>query len=236
MEPNDFGCAIERRRILWMAPLAFLSPTLGLGASAAEDARNESLSWDEFLTRASREAKTIFDPAGYDEDVYLLRLASEAVRLSSIPEEARTFPFGNLTPAVEFGPVYRGVPFAIIQWRLAPHAYLPPHNHPHYNVLTLGLGGEAEVTHYELDGEAPAFESSAAFRLRRTRTSLIAPRRVSPLTTVRDNIHTFRAGSGGARGIDITTLNGADIGFSFIEIGTALDLGRDVFEAHWRKL
>jgi len=90
------------------------------------------------------------------------------------------------------------------------------------------------VTHYEVDGEAPAFDSPSPFAVRRTRETLIAPRRLSPLTSARDNIHTFRAGPKGARGIDINTQAGKDIGFSFLDIAaSALDASKGTFAARW---
>ncbi len=93
------------------------------------------------------------------------------------------------------------------------------------------------VTHYEVDGEAPPFDATTGFTVRRSRESLIGPRRVSPLTSTRDNIHTFRSGAKGARGIDIITRMGKDIGFSYIDItAKPLDAQRGTYEAKWMKL
>lgn len=101
-------------------------------------------------------------------------------------------------------------------------------------MISIGLEGEAVVTHYDVDGAAPPFDERAPFVVRRTRETLIAPRRISPLTSSRDNIHTFRAGPNGARGIDINTQAGKDIGFSFLEIEPkSLDAARATFQARW---
>ena len=52
---------------------------------------------------------------------------------------------------------------------------------------------------------------------------------------VSDNIHRFEAGRSGARGVDITTLHGADVGFSFIEMGDKpADAGQRIYEAAWK--
>jgi hypothetical protein len=222
---------IERRTILWKLPLA----ATAFFAAIPEVLRSSGpLTWDEFTARATAAAKELYNPDGYDEDAYVYRLASAASGAPDVPANAKTGKFGKLDPPVEFGPVYRGAPIMMVQWKLAPNAWLPPHNHPHYNVISIGLEGEAVVTHYDVDGDAPAFDDRSSFVVRRTRETLIAPRRMSPLTSARDNIHTFRAGPKGARGIDINTLAGKDIGFSFLDITPrALDGARNTFAAKW---
>jgi hypothetical protein len=223
---------LERRTILWKLPLAaaaFLAAIpealRGSGAPAT---------WDDFTARVTAVAKEAYGAGSYDEETYVYRLAAEAVGAPDVPAGAKTGRFGKLDPPVEFGPVYRGAPIMMVQWKLAPNAWLPPHNHPHYNVISIGLEGEAVVTHYDVDGEAPPFDSASPFTVRRTRETLIAPRRLSPLTSSRDNIHTFRSGPKGARGIDINTRAGQDIGFSFLRIEPkALDATRSTYAAKW---
>jgi hypothetical protein len=52
---------------------------------------------------------------------------------------------------------------------------------------------------------------------------------------MRDNIHTFQAGRNGARGIDISTYHGPDVGFSFLDIAaTSKEPERRLFEAAWK--
>ena len=222
----------ERRTILWTLPAA----AAALMTAIPEALRGSSTppTWDEFTTRLSRLAKDLSAPATYDEDTYVYHLAAEAVQACDPPASAKMGRFGKLDPAVEFAPAYRGALIMIVQWRLAPNAWLPPHNHPHYDVVSVGLEGEAVVTHYDLDGDAPPFDIATPFAVRRTRQMLIAPRRVSALTSSRDNIHTFQAGATGARGIDINTRYGKDIGFSFLRIdSTLLDKSRDTYTAKW---
>jgi hypothetical protein len=226
---------IERRTMLWKLPLAaaaFMAaiPEALRGGGAA-------VTWEEFIARITAVAKEAYGSGEFDEDVYLYRLAAEAARAVDVPAAAKMGRFAKLDPAVEFGLVHRAMPIAIVQWKLAPNAWLPPHNHPHYDVLTVGLEGEAVITHYDFDGDAPPFEAASKFAVRRTRETLIAARRMSPLTSLRDNIHTFRAGAKGARGIDINTPKGKDIGFSFLEIAREpLDADRGTYEAKWTKL
>lgn len=223
---------IERRTVLWKLPLA--AAAFLAAVPEALRAGSGPLTWDEFTARTAALAKELSGDDAYDEEAYVYRIAAEAVAAPAVPASVKTGRFGKLDPPVEFGPAFRGVPIMIIAWKLAPHAWLPPHNHPHYNVLSVGLEGEAVVTHYEVDGDAPPFDVASPFAVRRTRETLIAPRRVSPLTSVRDNIHTFRAGANGARGIDINTRHGKDIGFSFLHIDAKpVDATRGTFTARW---
>ena len=226
---------IERRTILWKLPLAgtaFLAaiPEMLRGAGPAP-------TWDDFVKRTNAVAKELYGSGDYDEETYVYRLAAEAARAPDVPAGSKMGRFSKLDPPLEFGPVYRGAPIAIIQWKLSPNGWLPPHNHPHYDVVTIGIEGEAWITHYEVDGDAPQFDATTPFTVRRSRETLIGPRRVSPLTSTRDNIHTFRAGAKGARGFDIITRRGADIGFSFLDIAAKpLDAQRATYEARWMKV
>jgi hypothetical protein len=123
---------IERRTILWKLPLA----ATAFFAALPQALRGSGpLTWDEFTARATAAAKELYNPDGYDEEAYVYRLASAAVGPPDVPAGAKTGKFGKLDPPVEFGPVYRGAPIMMVQWKLAPNAWLPPHNHPHYNVL-----------------------------------------------------------------------------------------------------
>jgi hypothetical protein len=226
---------IERRTILWKLPLAgaaFIAalPEVLRGAGPAP-------TWDDFVKRTTSVAKELYGAGDYDEDMYVYRLSAEAAQAPDVPPGSKMIRLGKLDPPFEFGPVYRGAPIVIVQWRLAPNAWLPAHNHPHYDVVTVGVEGEAVITHYEVDGDAPPFDAATKFTVRRSRETLIAPRRLSPLTSTRDNIHTFRAGAKGARGFDIITRMGKDIGFSYLDIATKpLDAQRATYEAAWMKL
>jgi len=226
---------IERRTILWKLPLAAaafmaaIPEVLRAGGAAP--------TWDDFTARTTAIAKELYGTGDYDEETYIQRIAAEAASAADVPPTAKAGRFAKLDPPVEFGVCYRGAPIFIVQWKLSPNAWLPPHNHPHYNVLTVGLEGEAMMRHYEVDGDAPAFDATSRFAVRRTREQLIAPRRMSALTSSRDNIHTFRAGPKGARGIDIGSLHGKDAGFSFLDIADKpLDPSRATYEATWMKL
>jgi len=193
------------------------------------------IAYEEFASRCRALAKELVSDPKTNEESYLHEIAALAVRLTSVPE--RPFGrFGTYDPPVEFGPLSVEAPLFVIQWRLAPGATLPPHNHPNANVVSLGLEGEARIRNFEVDGDAPDFASTKAFRVRQTHDEFITAGRVNMLSSTRDNIHTFHAGPQGARGIDIGTLVGKQDAFAFVEMGSkAIDAERRVFEARWAK-
>jgi hypothetical protein len=210
---------ISRRRLLWL-PLALAAwprrraraADAAAGADAAADAAG---SLDAFVAAAQPIARRLVaDASRAGQDAYVYQLAALAVRLRQVPPRP-LFPFAA-APGARLAPAYRGSPFFVIEWRLEPHARLPPHDHPSYSVCTVALDGEAEVEHYEPLPDA---------RLRKTRESLLQPGSVDTLSAWRDNIHAFRAGPRGAHGLDITTLHGTDHGFHWIDLDGAATVG-----------
>lgn len=205
------GVTAERRAILW-APLAVAAAT--------------ALDWDDFIRlRPAEAAELARDTSAMGQDAYLHQIAAWAVRLKAAPA-TKLGAFAGLDPKVEFGPSFRGVPFAVIQWRMAPHAVLPAHCHPQASVCTVGV-----------EGEAPAFASGSQtpFLMRETRSQIVSPRRISTLSATRDNIHYFEAGDAGARGLDITTAYGGDGSFSFVAFRPDKPKApnKQLFEAVW---
>lgn len=233
------GVTIERRTIFW-APLALaaamLRPAQPAHAAQAPSAA-PPLDWDDFVRQCAADAAEFArDASEIGQDAYLNRIAAWAVRLKAAPD-TKLGAFQGLDPKVEFGPSFRGVPFAVIQWRMAPHAVLPAHCHPQASVCTVGMEGEARLRHFEVHGPAPAFDSGAKtpFLIRETRSQIVTPRRISTLSATRDNIHYFEAGDAGARGLDITTAYGGSGSFSFVAFqpDKPKDPKKQLFEAVW---
>lgn len=241
---EDEGVSVERRRLLWLpaaalAAFALGSPGKHLAESRAVVVDEGGIGWDDFLKQCVPVSSELHkDSSARGQDAYLFWVASMAVRLKlkTVPA-ARLFKFAELSPPVEFGVGYKGSPFFVVEWRMAPHAVLPPHCHPNASVCTLGLEGETRIRNFQLVGDAPEFTSPKSFKVRETHSELVTPGRVNTLSAARDNIHTFEVGGEGARGIDISTYHGPDIGFSFLDIRekAAAD-ERRVYEAVWRKL
>jgi predicted metal-dependent enzyme (double-stranded beta helix superfamily) len=186
--------------------------------------------WEEFLAEARERGKKVLEQDGVPVDEYLWLLASLASRIDAVPStQMQEVPWTK--PPVSFGMASKGSPFIVLEWQLAPGAVLPPHNHPNASVCTVGLDGEAIVENYEVSGAAPAYESKDLFRVRRTHQEVIAAKRVNTVAPHRDNIHTFRGGAKGARGIDITSMHGAMGPFSYLKIEDAVN--ETTFNARW---
>ena len=252
MKPTDEispGFSESRRRVLGIPAslaAAFILERAG-GCFANELLQEQStmkevntdgrLDWPGFLQQCEPVARELHkDSSPSGQDAYLLWVASNLarVRASEFPR-AKIGRFGTVEPEIRFGVSYRGAPFFIVEWQLEPGALLPPHCHPNASVCTLGLEGEARIRNFEIHGEAPAFTSRQSFLVRETHNEVIAPGRINTLSAKRDNIHTFQAGKTGARGIDISTYHGPDVGFSFLELAaTPREPERRVFEAAWK--
>jgi hypothetical protein len=236
---HDTGFRVVRRRLLWLPAWAAAAFVGGPAAALAGDEGAGALAWDEFAKLADAGAQPVSNggsAAAYDAYLFALATYAARLRLESIPR-AKVGAFGSLKPHVSFGVATRGAAFVVVEWQMEPGAVLPPHNHPNYSVCTLGVEGEARVRHYEPVGAAPDFASKDAFRVRETRDDLVEPGRISTLSPTRDNIHTFRAGEKGARGVDITTRHGKDAGFSFLAIDDRpADADARVYAARWRPL
>jgi hypothetical protein len=190
------------------------------------------LSWDEFLKQAVPVAQQLIGASAFSVDEYLYRIGSMATRLSEIPD-SKLGPYTQVDPRVWFGPSFRGSPLLIIQWRMEPGAFLPPHNHRNASVCTLAYEGEIRLRNFEIVGEEPGYDSKKSFRVRETRSEIMSRGRISTLSPSRDNIHSFQAGKETARGIDINTLHGTN-DFSFLNLAEKpLNVESRIFEATW---
>jgi len=250
------GFVVRRRLLLWLSTLTasallFDTPAAQLAQkSMGSESRplepgegperpyTVEVGWDEFVKNGVPEIKQLYkDASPRGQDAYLFALANWAarIRLDTLPR-AKVYPFAGLNPPVNFGVSYKGVPFMLVEWWLEPGATLPPHNHPNYGVCTLGIEGEAHIRNFEVVGDAPDFSSKEVFHVRETHSETMSRGRINSLSPTRDNIHTFKAGKAGARGVDIGTLYGVDRGFSFLNIeDKPKDAGQRIFEATWLK-
>jgi hypothetical protein len=141
--------------------------------------------------------------------------------------------FAKFEPPIELGPIHLALPITIIEWRFAPGAVLPPHNHTPAHVLSLCLEGECRVRHFDALG-APPLDSRDPFRVRETESRVLRAGRSTSLTPDRDNIHTFEAGPEGALGFDINTVLPGEGDWSMLELEDRPIQGYErVFEARW---
>ncbi|HXU35294.1 MAG TPA: hypothetical protein VN937_02955 [Blastocatellia bacterium] len=241
------GCVIERRFFIRAASiataaLAFASP--GRGFARVSEMTNVTpsldppLDFESFIRECSELAKTAQAEVSLNEEAHIFRLSAVAsrLRLTSVPN-GKLGPFSGLNPPVEFGPLKIAAPLAIIQWRLAPGATLPAHNHNPADVISLCLEGACTVRHFDIVDRAPDYSSKESFLIRESRNDLLTPGRMSSLSTVRDNIHTFHAGKAGAMGIDINSILPGEKPFSFLDIAEKpRDPQNRIYDAVWKKL
>ena len=193
----------------------------------------DRLAWDDFLKQSCPIAQQLLADTTFGVDEYLYRIGSLATRLKDLPD-SKLGSYAAVDPRVWFGPSFRGTPFFIIQWRMEPGAVLPPHNHPNASVCTLGFEGEVRLRNFEIVGEAPDYASRNTFRVRETRNEMMSHGRINTLSPSRDNIHCFRVGKEGARGIDINTLHGKTNNFCFLDMSEKpVDSEGRIFEATW---
>ena len=235
---------VHQRRYFLRGSLATLAAVIALKAAPKNalgqttgnpsGATGEMLGWDDFLKQAVPVAQQLFAEPTFSVDEYLYRIGSLATRLKELPD-SKLGPYTSVDPRVWFGPSFRGsAPFFIIQWRMEPGALLPPHNHPKASVCTLGFEGEVRLRNFEIIGEAPAYDSKKTFQVRETRDEMMKRGRIGTLSPIRDNIHCFRVGKEGARGIDINTLHGEMSKFSFLNMADKpIDPEKRIFEATW---
>jgi len=239
-EVEVFPGVHERRRFLRGSLAAFagvvaLKTFQGVFAQGIAKAGIDvnGLGWDDFLKQAVPVAQQLVAEPSFSIDEYLYRIGSLATRLKEIPD-SKLGPYTSVDPRVWFGPSFRGSPFFIIQWRMEPGAFLPTHNHPNASVCTVGFEGEVRLRNFEIVGEPPAYDSKKTFQLRETRDETMKRGRIGTLSPERDNIHCFRVGKKGARGLDINTLHGKTNNFSFLDMNDKpVDAENRIYEAIW---
>lgn len=237
------GFVMKRRFFVRAAPIAIAGLALDLSEKSSAESRerlmkNVSLDFEEFIKECAALAKQAFENSGLNEEAHISRLSQAASRLAlkSVPK-GKLGQFGELNPPVEFGPLHVAAPLAIIQWWLAPGATLPAHNHTPADIISLCIEGECTIRHFDIVGDAPEYASKETFLIRETRNDVLTPGRASSLSTVRDNIHTFRAGKEGALGIDINSILPGNKKFSFLDFADKpRDSQKRIYEAVWKKL
>jgi len=245
-EPIAPGYVIERRFFIRAASIAGAAFAFASPRAFARDAETQGivpateplLDFEGFVRECAELAKTAQQEAGLNEEAHIFRLSAVAsrLRLTSVPK-GKLGAFAGLNPPVEFGPLKIAPPLAIIQWRLAPSATLPAHNHNPADVISLCLEGACTVRHFDVVDRAPDYSSKETFLIRESRNDLLTPGRMSSLSTKRDNIHTFHAGNDGAMGIDINSILPGDKPFSFLDIAEKpRDPQSRIYDAAWKKL
>lgn len=224
------GWSIERRAFLRMPAGAALYVMAGLQESAGE-ARSGSLDFDGFVKRVGESALALIADSGRGEEAYLFEVAALAARLEGVPEAKLGEPFRGL---IRTGLNYRGSGIVVVQWSMAPGLTYPAHNHPNYNGITLGLEGECRIRNFDPVAVPPEMGSAEGFLVRETQNHALTPGRVvSIMSTTHDNIHQLETADQAVRRIDVMTLVGKHVGFSYVELDEDSRTEEGMYEARW---
>jgi len=226
------GLIVDRRYLLWIGAAGAV-----LVASPAQ-AEPDAAEFDALMAALEGLGDQLPATSAAEQNAHIYRLAARAMLVRDFPIP-RMGAMGRT--GVEIGPLGRTQPptdilhgIALVSYRMAPNALLQSHNHPNYSVATVGIEGQAQVIHYEADGPTPDFASRDPFVVRKTAERILRPGEASTLSPSRDNIHTFQAGSHGARFVDLFSLHGDDVGFSYLDIEPRpMSASGDSYRAHW---
>lgn len=203
----------------------------GLAHASNTLAQDNLSDWESYLAATRQEALERIRNNRDDIAGYLHWISSRLASRTDVPS-ARLAAVEWADPAISFGAHPAAAPFVLIEFRLAPGAYLPPHNHPNASVSTLLLEGEAAIDNYELDPESDPPGLRGAARLRHTATQMLRPGDCNFIQPARNNLHAFRAGPYGARGVDITTQHGPSSAFGYLKLLEPRSVGR-IIHAEW---
>ena len=219
---------MTNRRTILTGSLTLLGSLGGAADGVAQEADSD---WDAYIATTRAEALGLIRANRSDVAGYLHWISSRLTAQRDIPR-ATLAPVPWADPAIFFGAHPPAAPFVMIEFRLAPGAYLPPHNHPNASVSTLLLEGEAVIDNYELEPESAPPGADGEALLRHTQTQMLRPGDCNFVQPVRNNLHAFRAGAYGARGVDITTQHGAPGAFGYLKLLEPRVVG-GVIRAEW---
>jgi hypothetical protein len=227
------GVLVERRCFLKTLCVALGSLALpGMAPLRLGATEEPSVEIETFLDAALPHARELLrNPSRLAQDRYLLSVAALSLSLRDVPE-----PSMNASPG--FGPgTFIGAnggrpPIVVLHWKMDPGAEIRRHAHAYGNVVTLGLAGRSLVENFEVIGERD-YETTSSFRVRRTLQQDLTPGAINLVNLDRNYIHGFRAGSQGARGLDITTRVLDKRPTPWLELLRQDGSDPDVYEAAW---
>jgi hypothetical protein len=204
---------------------------LALGRFAPAESRSANAFFKDWRKLAER----LFDDKAMGEERYIRELNTliSQLPLDAVPPREKVVYDGE---GLKTGPAWFEGRIFIVELTLQPHAVIQPHNHPSHNAVSLGIAGACRYEHYQIADEAPPSEpGTPPFMVRRTRSGVLLPGRLSELTRTRDNIHTFQAGKKGATLLDFTTtMDKPGTEFSALKIeARPRDAFGTLYEARW---
>lgn len=226
------GVIIERRQLLRVSlgALAALAANFSQRGSAQPGSNAQTpLSWDDLIETVMPLADRLVDGVSPEEEPYLINLRGLIGRRREVPKA-----FFDLAQPVGTQESLRRAPLLVLQFRLAPGAAIPYHDHRDYiGVLTV-TEGAVRIRSFEIEGSDPRPPRGYAFQIRETDDTTLVKGAQSTLSRTRDNIHDLRAGPAGARFIDFFTLFHQGAQSVYLNVDEQpRDSARRIFDASW---
>jgi predicted metal-dependent enzyme (double-stranded beta helix superfamily) len=232
---NADGVLIERRQVLRLSAGAAAALLLGLpsmswaaeaGSQAAEG--EQDLSWDDAQKLLEPLAKKLIAAKTPNESAYLFEQSSILARLKKAPDAQ----FG--AQPVAMAETLKALPLYIVQFKLAPGAKLPFHDHRDYNGVLRCIDGEARVLSFDIVGDDKRPPKGKQFQIKQNGDVLLTPGRSSMLSRDRDNVHHVVAGKNGARLLDVFTFFQENAHSEFMRVEEKpADAEQRIYNAVW---
>jgi hypothetical protein len=226
--PN--GVVVERRLIL----RRFVELAAACAVHRTAEATTASMplrdaQWDDLFRRALPMARVLTRNPTSDEERYLQWLAQGLSRLRSRP--AARFRHGIEVARDTYREEF---PVMMLQYRFAPHARLPHHDHHDYNGALCVTSGEIRVRSFDLIEKSDRLDSQRVVHIRQSHETLLRTGGISTLSRLRDNIHELHAGAAGARLVDFFTMFSKDADSLYLNVEEKpVDSQRNIYRAHW---
>jgi hypothetical protein len=240
-EPSVFeGVTLERRAVLRLSLGALGALAVGWPFRAVAEATKSSrkwrrslvdpdLSWDSLIEQVVPMAQRLVHSPSPNEDSYLRTLRALVTRVPTVPN----LPFPP-DSAVASASCFEQFPVSVLQFKFAPWAVIPYHDHRQYNGVLCAIAGEVYVRSFEIAGSDKRPSANGSFLIRETRGERLSDGRTSSLSRTKNNIHHVRAGPEGARLIDFFTFFRKDAMSVYLNVSEhRRDLGPNVYEASW---
>lgn len=226
------GVIVERRQFLRisLSALAALTVNLWQPASAQQASKAQpALSWDDLIKRAIPSAERLTESLSPDEEAYLIKLSNLIQRRRNTPKA-----FFDLAQPVATHESLQRFPLLVLQFRLAPGAAIPYHDHREYNGVLTVTEGTMRIRSFKILDADPQPPLARTFQVRETSDVMLTKGAQSTLSRTRDNIHDLRAGPEGARFIDFFTLFDRDAHSVYLNVAEEpIDSADRIFEASW---
>lgn len=233
MEEPLEGVSIERRQVVYISLGAIAALGLRWPQALAQSsvALDGDLPWNALLEHAVPMAEKLVQSLAPDEEEYLLSVGGLIQRLARVPEvEFEKY------DDVDFAWTYNKFPINVAQYRLAAGAAIPYHDHRDYNGVLMIVEGGASIRSFEFAGTDERPPSGTTFLIRETKREMLVAGQVSTLSRTRENIHDIRAGTDGARFLDVFTFFTKDGKSTFLRVDErSREPSQSIYEASWQE-